>query len=526
MGAEASTVTGAEQVEDSELQARIAKLPPPSWESPQVEAKAPSARECVAVCGSLAGRESMLILAGRGADSAHNDVATYDASACSWSAVVPSGTPPPARSGHTAVHVPGVGVILHGGASEETGFLSDTALLLCGDGPLQWATLRVEGEAPCARDKHTAVLVPPTLISGAAGGAASAWRMITFGGFGVLPEGEGGNSDGEDEEDERESDEEEPASLGPEAGAIAQDAEPSLAHTEPSLADKLRAKADVAARTALAQRKARGPALKLGWFDDAHQLTFDGPGRWARLVCDQPKSETPMGRAAHGACWFGGTAGVASAQGASILVFGGRTSEGRVNDTWLLDVPSTRWRAPVCTGRAPCARSFHSVTRVGTQCSGVAAIFGGLDAGSRHLADLHLLVGASLAWACVPTVAGPSGPPAGRGSAAVAALADGTLLVFGGSSGWDAAQGGPTRFHADLHTIQLAPLLAEAVLADVQGQAAPQRDDSRALPGHAALGKENAAVAGATGPTAAAKKARLGEDSRASAPDGCTPFDA
>jgi hypothetical protein len=402
-----------------------------------------------------------------------------------------------------------VGVILHGGASDETGFLSDTALLLCGDGPPQWAPLCVEGEAPCARDKHTAVLVPPESIPGAGGGAASAWRMITFGGFGVLPEREGGGSDEEEEdEDEGESDEEEQACSAPDAAA--QDAEPrdiSLG-AEPSLADKLRAKADAAARSAKAQRKARGPALKLGWFDDAHQLLFDGPGRWTKLSCDQPKADKPKGRAAHGACWLGGGDGNTSAQGASILVFGGRTPEGRVNDTWLLDVHSARWRAPVCSGRAPCARSFHSVTRVNTNGGhGVAAVFGGLDANSQHLSDLHLLDGASLAWACVATTSGPSGHPSGRGCAAAAALKDGTLLVFGGSSAWDSSQGGPTRFHADLHAIQLAPLLA--AVADAHGQTAP---------GYEATGKENAARD--TGSAAAAKKARLGEDGRASATEG------
>jgi len=452
MGAEASTAAvGAEGAAASELQAQVAAAKHPSWENQTRGANAPCARECIAVMGtaSAGASEAMFVLAGRGADAAYGDVAVYETSARCWSATAPRGAPPAARSGHTAVLVPGVGIIVQGGLSDETGFLADTALLLlCGDGGLEWTPLSIAGEAPCARDKHSSVLVPPASTDGPASGEAGAWRMVTFGGFGVL-EGD----DDDDDDDEEESDDAEEKETAPEAGR------------ELSLADKLRLKA-AKSTAAKAEKRARGPALKLGWFDDAHQLQFYGPGSWSRIAAAQPATERPAGRAAHGACWLGGVAGAAgaAAQGACMLVFGGRTCEGRANDTWLFDVDSRRWREPSCAGRPPCARSFHSVTRLDSPGGvAMAAVFGGLDASAKHLSDLYLLHSATLAWACVQTAPGPVPPPAGRGCAAVCATAGGALLVFGGSSGWDEQQGGATVFYDDFHRIGLSELLAAAV---------------------------------------------------------------
>lgn len=514
MGAEASTsATGADEPE-SALHARLAAAAEhPTWVAAPADGIPPSARECVGVAAS--GGAHVFVVAGRGAETAHNDVAMYDVAAGRWLPVSPAGSAPAARSGHAAVLVPDVGVLVHGGLGDETGFLSDSVLLrFCpGGGALKWTPLALTGDKPSARDKHTAVMCPPAGARTSCGDSRS-WRMITFGGFGVLPDGAAAEA-GEEESEEEDAGEEEEEEAGEEAAAGDGGVGEQTGRGEPSLADRLRAVAAAKAKSERATRAAREPALKLGWFNDAHQLEFDGPGRWGKLECDQPKTERPAGRAAHGACWFGGEPGEdgAAAHGAAMLVFGGRTAEGRTNDLWLLDVDSGRWRSPACAGRPPCARSWHSVTKLVSPVRKVplAAVFGGLDSHSRHLDDLHLLASEGMAWARVPTQPGPAASPAGRGCAAVVAVSGSALLVFGGSSCWDDQQGGATAFHKDLHTIDLAALLAATI-----DEQAPE-----AAAGEAATKAGEHSLSELGG--APAKKAKLAEAEGALAEGAPTP---
>lgn len=505
MGAEASTAAASgAQGSESELQVHLNRRSAAEWQQWQGAVTAgPSARETVGVSGAALGPcadEALLLVGGRSADAEHNDVALFDRKSRAWAQLAPAGTPPAARTGHTAVLVPSIGIIVHGGFTDKGGFLSDTALLLCTEGQLQWTPLNLTGTPPCPRDKHVAVLVPPALAEGPAAGEAGAWRMVTFGGFGVIPEAEDGDDSDDDDSEEEES--------GAEGDASAAEVT-CVPKKEVSLADKLRAKAAAKAKAERADRKARGPALKLGWFDEVHQLQFYGPGHWSKIPIAQPTTERPAGRAAHGACWFGGVAGAcdASEQGASILVFGGRTAEGRVNDTWLLDVESCRWRSAQCIGRPPCPRSFHSVERLDAPAGGAAfaAIFGGLDTQSNHLDDLHLLARKDLAWARVPTAPGPAPAPVGRGCAATAAFADGTLVVFGGSSNWDTDKGGPTQLHNDLHAIELAPLLAAA--SDSAGDASDSA--TTAAPEHDHTSHDNEKLPALEAAVVSSKKAKL-----------------
>ena len=64
----------------------------------------------------------------------------------------------------------------------------------------------------------------------------------------------------------------------------------------------------------------------------------------ARDAAEQQAAARPSGRAAHAACWLG----------EAMLVFGGRTAEGRVNDAWLLDGTTAEWCGPRDERAAPC----------------------------------------------------------------------------------------------------------------------------------------------------------------------------
>ena len=69
-----------------------------------------------------------------------------------------------------------------------------------------------------------------------------------------------------------------------------------------------------------------------------------------------------------------------------MLLFGGRTAAGRVNDTWVLDLDTQAWAAPSLAGRPPSARSFHSAVALTSRAGApLAAVFGGLDAACTHV---------------------------------------------------------------------------------------------------------------------------------------------
>ena len=69
-----------------------------------------------------------------------------------------------------------------------------------------------------------------------------------------------------------------------------------------------------------------------------------------------------------------------------MLLFGGRTAAGRVNDTWVLDLDTKAWAAPSLAGRPPSARSFHSAVALTSRAGApLAAVFGGLDAACTHV---------------------------------------------------------------------------------------------------------------------------------------------
>lgn len=177
-----------------------------------------------------------------------------------------------------------------------------------------------------------------------------------------------------------------------------------------------------------------------------------------------------------------------------MLIFGGRSASGRVNDLWILDGTNGRWFEPQVSGCPPSPRSFHSCVALGGAIGApvaasaepsalsfgvAAAIFGGLDTASHHLNDLHLLHGAGVwAWVCVRQAGGLPSP---RGCAVAASIPmtsggpSSKVLVFGGSSDWADERGGSTAYHGDGGALDLAPCLS-ALARAVGGELPPTEE--------------------------------------------------
>ena len=278
---------------------------------------APSPRETAGCAAKFANRQSGLVLfGGHGEQPEDNELWALGPDQ-KWARVESdAGRKPGARSGHTAAWVSGVGLIVFGGLSHEKGrYLSDCHLL--SDDGLKWTALSTTGvDLPCARDKHTAVVLASgaTAETGSSNAAAAQGaRMLVFGGFGVLPK--------EEDEDE---DEDEAAEDGQ-----ADDGQPGDAEGEES----------------------RGPSVSMGWFDDVFALDCTD-WRWAKITTDQPTSERPSARAAHTCCVLPSAAEAGGCQ--QMVLFGGRTVSGRSNDTWVLECEESSkgasWSKPEVAG--------------------------------------------------------------------------------------------------------------------------------------------------------------------------------
>ena len=389
MGAESSTLVESSSARavapatDAQAAADTVEI---AWKEATHSAVSPRVTQGAAIADGA----KAVVVCGHDLEAEYADAWLLDGEAGAWKAIDAAGRAPRARGGHTVIAVPGVGVVVFGGISHEKGgYLSDVAVLAPpADGGAAWAWTPVcaTGELPCGRDKHSAIAVPD----------GSSGTMIVFGGFGVKPR----DDDDDDDDDEEEEDGE---GKGDEQdGEEGDDGAP------------------------------RGPSVDMGWFDDAYRLdlsTFhwrkldpseavaEAPaplptaaadcdsagsaGVWGKLARKSAAAaaaaapKAPSARAAHACCLLDG----------GMLLFGGRTPEGRANDTWVLDGVGggdgarLRWRKPEAAGTPPSARSFHSITALPCTADGadrraptMAALFGGLDADGRHLADLHLFV--------------------------------------------------------------------------------------------------------------------------------------
>ena len=135
--------------------------------------------------------------------------------------------------------------------------------------------------------------------------------------------------------------------------------------------------------------------------------------------------EAPKARAAHSCTRIGEL----------LYVFGGESSDGRLNDVAILDMNARQWSLPHIGGTPPSPRSGHVAAAVGDW---LIIIYGGWD-GDRHLVDLHLLDTIGMRWVSTrPPVPKDSESVSntleGRSGYASALVASDKLIIMGG---WD-----------------------------------------------------------------------------------------
>ena len=308
-----------------------------------------------------------------------------DPPSITWELPALKGTPPPGRSGHTATEglVDGE-LLLFGGGGDGT-YFNDLWRFDCQG--LKWNTATVEGSTPEPRAYHTAVIVGQ--------------RLFIFGGW---------NGD-----------------------AFINDLSILEAHGD---AEDCR----FAWKSATATGVAPGPrAYHTAATLDSRLIIFGGWG--AQDFCadvavlrvadsGQPAWETlstsgqgPKARAAHSCTRIGDL----------LYVFGGESSDGRLNDVVILDVNAGQWMFPTCAGTPPSPRSGHRAAAVGKWL----VVYGGWD-GDRNLVDIHLLDTVGMRWVSAPTPvpkeSSSSNVLEGRSGYAFATVANHRLLVMGG---WD-----------------------------------------------------------------------------------------
>ena len=125
--------------------------------------------QCSAIYDPL--RDRMVLFGGGTASYVFGDVwALSLAGDAAWTLLTPSGTPPGARSGHSAIYDPVRDrMVVFGGADEGGNVLNDT-WALCFSGNPAWTQLNPSGIPPDGREGHTAIY------------DAANDRMVVFGG--------------------------------------------------------------------------------------------------------------------------------------------------------------------------------------------------------------------------------------------------------------------------------------------------------------------------------------------------------
>ncbi|KAF8499838.1 hypothetical protein F5888DRAFT_1802298 [Russula emetica] len=120
------------------------------------------------------------------------------------------------------------------------------------------------------------------------------------------------------------------------------------------------------------------------------------------------------------------SAHVSVTTGDRIIIFGGYAGpHTRFNDTWSFNISIRKWTELQCTGSVPCPRGGHAAALV----DDVMYVFGGRAIGGTNLGDLNALNLSAQRWTAFQDI-GPS--PCGRRAHAMAS--DGTrVFVLGGT---------------------------------------------------------------------------------------------
>jgi N-acetylneuraminic acid mutarotase len=295
-----------------------------------------------------------------------------------WTELKPSGTPPPARYGHSMTSTGGR-LVVFGGITATVSVDDMWAYDSAADA---WTELKPSGKRPSARSGHAMAY------------DQAAHRLILFGGLDntVAPLDDTWAYD--------------PVAntwteLDPSGG-------PPLARIGHSMVYD-----PVARRSILFGGSTRASAT-LGdiWAYDA------GANSWTEL---QPKGRVPSARTGHSAAYDQVTH--------RLMVFGGVTDMGAfVNETWAYDPATNVWTELHPKGELPSARSGHSMAY--DPVRGILIMFGGQDSSGNTLDDTWAYDGGTNTW----TALQPSGaqPRARAGLAMANDAASGRLIMFGG----------------------------------------------------------------------------------------------
>eukprot|EP01113_Clastostelium_recurvatum_P035052 TRINITY_DN4835_c0_g1_i2.p1 TRINITY_DN4835_c0_g1~~TRINITY_DN4835_c0_g1_i2.p1 ORF type:complete len:457 (-),score=126.16 TRINITY_DN4835_c0_g1_i2:231-1472(-) len=101
----------------------------------------------------------MLVFGGRNSTSCKNDVALYNMITDTWMPITVSGTPPPARWGHSAVVSPATNeMLVFGGVDDSLAYYNDLWSLNLNT--YAWDRPNLNGTTPLPRAEHSAIMTP------------------------------------------------------------------------------------------------------------------------------------------------------------------------------------------------------------------------------------------------------------------------------------------------------------------------------------------------------------------------------
>ncbi len=405
---------------------------PPRWTPLTPAGTAPSARMGHSVIYDPV-RDRMVVFGGRGdPGTSFDDVWVLSlAGAPAWTALIPTGTPPAARSGHSAVYDPVHDrMVVFGGWSDTS--LFDDAWTLSLAGAPTWTLMTPTGTSPGGRSWHSAIFDPVRE------------RMVVFGGIG----GGFGYDVWALSLGDTETWTELTPALTPLGGRHAHSAiyDPvgdrmvvfsgsggynpedlwalSLAGT-PAWTDLTPAGVSPSGRYghSAVYDPVRGRMVIFGGcdgyssLDDAWELSLVGTPAWASLM---PANPPPPGRSGHTT--------IHDPVRDRMVVFGGSNALGHLDEVWVLSLAGTpTWSALTPTGTPPAARSDHSA--IYDPVRNRMVVFGGY--GDVYLNDVWVL---SLADPPAWTMLLPTGTPPGTRawhSAVYDPIRD-RMVVFGG----------------------------------------------------------------------------------------------
>jgi hypothetical protein len=129
----------------------------PAWRQLEPSGEAPAARED-GTWTEQRGTRTAFLFGGRDGDAILDDLWSYDLDSDQWTRLAPEGQAPPARFGHEAVWVDGVGVVVFAGQAGPTTFYGD--LWAYDADANRWRRLPGDGAAPIPRYGSCAALGP------------------------------------------------------------------------------------------------------------------------------------------------------------------------------------------------------------------------------------------------------------------------------------------------------------------------------------------------------------------------------